>query len=736
MAEFRLKVQQFLSNTKVVVIVSVLCFFALMIFVNFIGIITLNNWDRLLVSLKAGSIESNHTDLLQLNPFRFSARLKWLYLIGGFLSLMCSVRLGILMKNDLTPLSNAGQKGSRQFASVRELKREYRSVPEKKEPFEGKGGFPISRYKDRIFIDDSPVHNLIIGTTRSGKGELFVIPAIDIYSRPKAMKDKASMVIADPKGELAAASKEELERRGYRVHVFDLLSFLGMSFNPLQLVLDAYLRGDRAEAQLLTNTLSYILFHDPTAKDKTWENWSIALTNALILSIVIDCCKQAEQCSEPEEKQKWYDKINMYSVARLLIDMGEPKDDGPNQLDLFFASRSLNDIARIQYASVAYASGKTKGNIFANTLSQLIKFTMEPIAKMTSRNSVNLEDIGFHPKYPTAVFLVMPDYDTSNHFLVTMFISQLYYTLSKKSSMTEGGKCTREVIFLLDEFGNITPIPDMAHILTVSLGRNIRFDLIIQAYSQIYKLYGEQDGKTIIGNCGNQIYLLTIEESTAKQFSSLIGNKTITVISRSGNHHLSLDKKISEHIDTQPLLNPNQLMEFKPGESAVVRIIKRTDLKGRKIHPNPIYNHDETIMKYRYEYLGEEFNTGRSFQSLNLSNTCQHKNISLEDILYVPPAAESSEPIINEATVPEEPMLDRMLSEQQKAQIRRFFAANGFDEDTISFHCTLSDFDAFVQKLLDEDKISQQTFDDIYTVVQTGSAVTDTERSEKCETET
>ncbi|HCC02159.1 MAG TPA: hypothetical protein DEP60_05600 [Ruminococcaceae bacterium] len=35
----------------------------------------------------------------------------------------------------------------------------------------------------------------------------------------------------------------------------------------------------------------------------------------------------------------------------------------------------------------------------------------------------------------------------------------------------------REVVFLLDEFGNITPIPEMAHILNVCLGRNIRFDM-------------------------------------------------------------------------------------------------------------------------------------------------------------------------------------------------------------------------------------------------------------------
>ena len=59
---------------------------------------------------------------------------------------------------------------------------------------EGGGGVPIAWNKEKnvIYIDDSPVNNLIIGTTRSGKGETFVVPTIDIYSR--ATK-KPSMII-------------------------------------------------------------------------------------------------------------------------------------------------------------------------------------------------------------------------------------------------------------------------------------------------------------------------------------------------------------------------------------------------------------------------------------------------------------------------------------------------------------------------------------------------------------
>ncbi len=711
MEDFRMKIQRFFSNTSIVIIVALFSFAGIMLSFNFAGTLAANQFQNLKSALKAGHMSGN--GIIWPNPFYFDfKRFKLWYLFSGFLSTAFSGRLAYLMKLNMTPLSKSQLKGSRHFASVKELNNEFRSVPEKKDKFKGSGGFPISRYNDRIFIDDSPVNNLIIGTSRSGKTQIEVIPAIDIYSRAEK---QASMIIADPKGELSAAAKATLEKRGYTVLIFDLMNFMGLSYNPLQLVLEAYLRGNKPEAQLLANTFSYILFHDPTAKDKSWENWSIALTNALILAVVIDCCAEADKCEKEEDKQKWYGKINMYSVSRLLVDLGETDENGKSPLDNFFLSRSLNDIARIQYASVAFAGGKTKGNIFSNTLSQLIKFTMEPIAKMTSKNTISLEKIGFDKNKPTAVFLILPDYDTSNHFLATIFISQLYYVLSKKCSVTNG-KCPREVVFILDEFGNITPIPDIAHILSVCLGRNIRFDLIIQAYSQIYQLYGQQDGKTILSQCGNQIYILTIEQDTAKQFSSLVGNKTVTELSRNERKNLSLDKHISERPDMKPLLNPNELMELEPGESVVVRVTKRNDLKGRNIRPSPIFNHGKTAMKYSYEYLSDDFSDS-SLPASDLSDSCLHRDVNLEEILYSPFVERAAERVVTEKALPFDPPLENKLTETKKRQIKKFLSADGFDPNSIDFSMTVTQFDCFLQELLDKEKISQQAFDDIYTVL-------------------
>lgn len=614
----------------------------------------------------------------------------FLYFLIGIFTIVVNIKLVYKIKTSFTTL-NQGQKGERAFSTVAEIKKQYKCIPEKQRTYKGGGGALISRYKDKIFIDDSPVNNLIIGTTRSGKGETYVVPSIDIYSRAEY---KPSMVVNDPKGELAGASASVLKDRGYDVHILDLVDFMGLSYNPLEIIKDAYMRGDKEEAQMLTRTFSFILFNDPLAKDKTWQNWSISLTNALIMAHVIDCV----EANEPE-------KINMYSVTNLLISLGQKQiDEKTNQLDKFFIERPSDDIARLQYSSIAFAQGKQKGNIFSNTLAKLELFTYDNIAKMTSKNNINLLDIGYG-NTPQAIFMIVPDYDCSNHFLATLFISQLYFVSAKRAAKSKDNKCIREIVFMLDEFGNMPAIPDMSNIITVCLGRNMRFNLIVQAYSQIEGKYGKDDSKTIIGNCGNHIYLLTNEYETAAHFSKLIGNETITVKNRSGDGVLDLDKKITEHVDTKPLLNASDLMEFIPGESAVVRVMKRQDLKRRKVKPKPIFNTEETILKFRYEYL-PEFDTSNTLESLNLIDNCEHKDILLSSVIYSPfIGAETDYEFIETDEIPDEPMLSDMVKSDVLYNLVEII---GIENDYGNM--SVDEFFSFLTEAYSLNKISEEIF--------------------------
>lgn len=538
------------------------------------------------------------------------------YLLALILISIFNIKIIYKIKNNFGNIVK-GQKGTSEFTSIKELREQYKAIPEKKEEYEGKGGVPISREGKKIYIDDSPVNNLIIGTTRSGKGETFVFPSIDIYSRAK---EKASMIINDPKGELVSASYDTLTKRGYDIQVLNLLEPLsGMSYNPLQLIIDAYKSKEYSKAQTLCNTLTFSLYNDSTAKDKFWQTSAQSLVNAIILALTHDFIEREEE-----------EKITMYAVANFLSEYGSKEDEEENNaLDQFFQNRDSYDVAKMQYATSNFAKGTTRGGIFASAMVALQIFTFEEIAKMTSKSSYNLSDVGFGEK-PVAIFMVTPDFDASNHVIASIFVRQLYYILAQKASLSDGQKCSREVKFILDEFGNMPPIEGMANIITVCLSRNIRFDLIIQSYSQLSKLYGE-DKNTIVGNCGNQIYILTNDLNTAEHFSKLVGYKTISTKSRSGKN-LSLDKSQTEGVDKRELLTPNELMSLKEGESVVVRVIKRQDKRRNRIKPKPIFNTGKTTLKYRYEYLASDFNTENSIKDIKIKSL--HKDIDVRKLIY------------------------------------------------------------------------------------------------------
>lgn len=571
---------------------------------------------------------------------------------------------------------NKGQKGSERWTTLQEIREQYKEIPEKTFEYPGHGGIPVCRYEDKIYIDDSPSNNLIIGITRSGKGEMFVYPTIDIYSRAEF---KPSLVITDLKLDEYPSCYDTLVKRGYDVYLFNLIEPLySCGFNPLELIVEAYERKDYSGAELLCTSYAYSIFNPGNAQsqgnDKFWANNGVNGLSACILAIVEDCFRKNEEDNkrrekiwkqrkmdyesleeeEQEEAKKHYYSclkdmeegkkkgdildyvfyipsdiefskidlnnkyVNMFSIIYNFSNMAQEYVDvesNMTKLDVYFLNRGEMDRARLRYSSVKVAGDRTKGSIFSTILSELAVFMDEEIAKMTAESSFNLRDVGFGDK-PVAIFIGLPEYDQSKHFLASVFIRQLYYILAKTATQTRMQKCKREVVFYLAEFGNLPAIENMVNLITMGLSRNIRFILEVQSYSQINKIYGD-DADGIIGNCANQVYIQTSNPDTAKHFSSLLGNETTVNVTRMGEK-LSLKKNITESFEERPLLNDNQLMGLQEGENVIMRVMKRRDLKGRSIAPDPIFNSLETgtAFKRRFEYMLSDFPDGKIYRDI------------------------------------------------------------------------------------------------------------------------
>lgn len=607
-----LKLERFLGNGIVLAVLLILEDVLLFLIVNYLFNIVLNIGSRmedLPHPQHYLGIENCIPDMDRIH--KYGEIYGYLSLVYVCFCIFIDIRQAYRMRASFSDKGfNLNQKGSARWATTSEIKQQYIKIPDREKAFPGYGGTIVSRIKDSLYIDTDIINNLYIGITRSGKGEMFVIPSIDVHSRAEK---KTSMVVLDPKTELYKTSKETLEKRGYDVYLLSLVDpEHSMGFNPLSQIIVLWEEGDCANAELLVQTFCYSIFNPdkPTNGDTFWQDSPTCLLASLVIAVMEDVFLLiGEENASGEKKKKYLQKINLFSIINLfgeLVSQTNPDNPYITGLDMFFEVRPPLDRAKIKFFGVKVAGTRTKASIYSSMLMKLTIFTYENFAKMTAESTLDLEDIGFGDK-PVAVFIEMPDYDKSAHFLGSVFIRQLYFVLARRATREKNGKCKNRVKIIADEFGNMPAIEAMETIITVCLGRNISFDLYIQAYAQMNKLYGE-NAKTIAGNCGNTIYILSDDDETTEKFSKNLGNETIIDMQRNGKR-LSGNKTIMETPLEKPLLNMNQLEELRPGECVVKRVMKRRDRKGRLIKPHPIFNSVENGRRllFRHEYLTDTF---------------------------------------------------------------------------------------------------------------------------------
>lgn len=89
-----------------------------------------------------------------------------------------------------------------------------------------------------------------------------------------------------------------------------------------------------------------------------------------------------------------------------------------------------------------------------------------------------------------------------------------------------GGRLPVHVRCILDEFANISPVPDFDKLVATMRSREISVTIILQTISQLKAMY-EKQHETIIGNCDTMIFLGGQEQSTLEFLVKKLGKETI-----------------------------------------------------------------------------------------------------------------------------------------------------------------------------------------------------------------
>lgn len=366
------------------------------------------------------------------------------------------------------------------------------------------GGIPLINNGKEIWVDDGEYHNLIIGSTGSGKTEMLVQPMVKLLA-----KSHQSMIITDPKGEIYERNANELREKGYNII---LLNFRdpqkGNCWNPLALPYSLYKEGNSDKANELLDDLAMNILYDEKSQnaDPFWEKTSADYFAGLALAL-FDDAKEEE--------------INLNTI-NLMTTVGEEKFRNTTYIKEYFSYKDQASPAYVNVSSTLMAPSDTKSSILS-VFKQKIKLfsSRENLSEMLSHSDFDMKDIG---RSKTAVFIVVQDEKKTYHSLVTIFIKQVYETLIDVAQES-GGKLPFRTNFILDEFANMPPLKDVTTMVTAARSRAIRFSFIIQNFAQLYQVYGKENGETIKGNCGNIVYLISSELAALEELSKMCGEK-------------------------------------------------------------------------------------------------------------------------------------------------------------------------------------------------------------------
>lgn len=151
-------------------------------------------------------------------------------------------------------------------------------------------------------------------------------------------------------------------------------------------------------------------------------------------------------------------------------------------------------------------------------------FNSRKFAEMTSRDEMFLSRMGLEQR---ALFIVLPDNDTTFNFIATMLYTQLFDQLFRLADSTPeyNGALPVHVRLMMDEFANVALPKNFKNILAVCRSRNISCDIILQNIAQLKSLF-KDDWEGIIGNCDTLLYLGGNEYGTYEYLSKILGKET------------------------------------------------------------------------------------------------------------------------------------------------------------------------------------------------------------------
>ncbi len=468
-----------------------------------------------------------------------------------------------------------GQHGTARWATKPEIKKAFASLPFEPEKWrKGKNlptvqgtvvGCRSSGKKTFALVDEGDVHTLMVGAAGVGKTAFFLYPNLEF-----ACASGMSFINTDCKGDVVRNYGTIAKKYyGYNVSVLDLR-------NPT--------RSDENNILHLVNKYMDLYLYDKnnlSAKAKA-EKYA-KITAKTIIDI-------GGGSTESGANAYFYDAAEglLASVILLLAEFGDK-----NERHIVSVFKLIQDLlAKVQPDSKAKAktyfselmeklppehkakwfagaalntSEQTMLSVMSTALSRLNSFLDSELEQMLCFGTAIDAEKFCNEK--SAIFIVLPEEDTSKYFMVSLLIQQLYREILVIAD-ENGGKLKKRVMFYCDELGTFPKIDGIEAMFSAGRSRKISIVAVIQSFAQLEQNYGKQGMEIITDNTQLTVFGgFAPNSQSAEVLSKSLGEQTVL----SGSVSNGREKSQSLQMIGRPLMTVDELKSMPKGQFIIMK---------------------------------------------------------------------------------------------------------------------------------------------------------------------
>ena len=468
-----------------------------------------------------------------------------------------------------------GQHGTARWATDKEIKQTYAHVPFKVREWRRGQNLPTEQglilgckgqpQELTALVDSDDIHCLMIGASGIGKTAFFLYPNLE-YACASGM----SWLALDSKGDLARNYGTIAKNcYGYNVSVIDLRNPTRSDGNNLLTLVNRYMdiaREDpknlaaRAKAEKYAKILAKTIVNPDGDDSNRGQNaFFYDAAEGLLTSVIL----MLAEFLPPDEAHP-QERRHIVSVFKLVQDLLEPsKVKGKSHFQLLMSKLPPDHKARWFAGAALNSAEQAMASVMSTVLSRLNAFLDSELEQVLCFDSAI--DAEKFASEKSAIFLILPEEDTTKNFMAGLMIQNLSRELFAVAD-ENGGKLQNRVVLYCDEFGTMPPF-DVLPLFSAGRSRRLTLVPIIQSLAQLEKNYGKEGSEIIQDNCQDTIFGgFAPNSQTAEVLSKALGNRTVLSgsVSRGKN-----DPSQSLQMMERPLLTPDELKSIPKGNFIV-----------------------------------------------------------------------------------------------------------------------------------------------------------------------